>query len=205
MAKSFGLIIGNQIRKLELRNKSTAFNALGITVWIDDNLIGTITDDNFFSVYAEFHLDDGSLLKIERGYMTEWRITLNGQAAIGSWDDLHARIKYISNGLTITAGTEFSIGIIDMILHPDLLSGSYIINDSVIRGAINALFGILIGKESLTAVIFAIIFNISFLIIRSLVFPHYYYTNNLGTILVIAYFLHLMLGLITIIKLKKAK
>lgn len=176
----------------------------GITVWVDGNLIGTINDDSL-SKGAELRLDDGSLLYIKNNFIINWIITLDGQPAIGSWDDLHARIKLISKWIIDLSGAGFILGIIGILIDSNLSTGSYVINDTIVWGGINLLFGILIGRGSLTAVIVAFIFNTFMLVILRLFFHEYYHPTSLNVFLNVGYLIFLILGFITIIKLKKAK
>jgi hypothetical protein len=204
--KKFTLQQGNQIRNLEIKNNHHFGFLIGdTTIWVDGNLIGTIYDDKTLSKGAEFYLDDGSLLKIKYDYFLKWEITLNGQYAIGSWDDLDARIKLISMCLIGLAAGEFGIGVARMTHDPNLLSGSPAIDDSIFWGGINALLGIFIRRGSLTAVIIAFLFNISFIIILRFVFTDRYNLYVLDIMCAIVYLIFLILGLVTIVKLKKAK
>ncbi|MEA5077689.1 MAG: hypothetical protein VB013_03890 [Anaerolineaceae bacterium] len=134
------------------------------SVYLDDQLVGTIQGQKALASGQDFTLIDGSLLHVQlvsKVFNTELQVLRNGQPLPGSASDPQARLKAAYIITYFIAGLNLVLGIVASLFQVELLQELGIGIYSLVFGLIFLVLAIFIQRKSMAALIIAIVIFIA--------------------------------------------
>jgi hypothetical protein len=130
------------------------------SVYLDDQLVGTIQGQKALAAGQDFTLIDGSLLHVQlvsKVFNTELQVLRNGQPLPGSASDPQARLKAAYAITYFIAGLNLVLGIIATLFQVEILLELGIGFYSILFGLVFLVLAIFVQRRSLAALIIAIV------------------------------------------------